>query len=80
MFLAYASSRGKTFLERELYLPKEWTTDTERRQEAGVPEEVSFVTKPQLARRMLERALDAGVPASWVTGDDHQPGHLRWKE
>ena len=69
VFLAYASARGRTFLDRELYLPQEWAADAERRREAGVPEEVEFATKPQLAQRMLERAFAAGVPAAWVTGD-----------
>ena len=69
VFLAYASPRGRTFLDRELYLPKEWAADAERREEAGVPKEIAFATKPQLARRMLERAFQAGVPAAWVTAD-----------
>jgi SRSO17 transposase len=77
VFLAYASSQGRTFLDRELYLPREWADAPERRQEAGVPEEVKFATKPQLARRMLQRALDAGVPASWVTGDTVYGGDRR---
>lgn len=70
VFLAYASAKGRTFLDRELYLPKEWADDAERRQKAGVPEEVKFATKLELARQMLERALDAAVPASWVTRDE----------
>src|SRR5918998_4454728 len=69
VFLAYASPTGRTFLDRELYLPTEWAADRPRRQEAGVPEELVFQTKPQLARQMLDRALSAGVPARWVTGD-----------
>ena len=69
VFLAYASPRGRTFLDRELYLPQEWATDSERREEAGVPQAVTFATKVQLARRMLERVCKAGVPAAWVTGD-----------
>jgi len=77
VFLAYASARGRTFLDRELYLPKEWATDRERRQEAAVPDTVAFRTKPQLARAMLERALDAGVPAAWVTGDEIYGGDRR---
>src|SRR6266571_3126922 len=68
VFLAYASPRGRTFLDRELYLPKEWTEDRARCDEAGVPVDVVLATKPQLAQRMLERALSAGVPAAWVTG------------
>ena len=64
VFLAYASPWGRTFLDRELYLPEEWATDAERRNEAGVPPAVAFATKPQIARRMLARACQAGVPAA----------------
>jgi SRSO17 transposase len=69
VFLAYASHRGSALVDRALYLPQEWCNDQQRRQEAGVPEAVRFATKPELARQMLERALEAGVPAAWVTGD-----------
>ena len=70
VFLTYASAQGRTLLDRELYLPRVWADDLERRREAGVPEKVAFRTKPQLARRMLERALESGVPFGWVTGDE----------
>jgi SRSO17 transposase len=70
VFLAYASPRGRAFIDRELYLPKAWTNDRARCRAARVPEHVGFRTKPQLARVLLERALDAGVPASWVTADE----------
>ena len=70
VFLTYASAQGRTLLDRELYLPRVWADDLERRREAGVPEQVAFRTKPQLARRMLERALESGVPFGWVTGDE----------
>jgi SRSO17 transposase len=69
VFLAYATSQGRTFLDRELYLPQEWAQDAARRAAAGVPEAVEFATKPQLAQRMLQRAREVGVPAAWVTGD-----------
>lgn len=70
VFLSYASPKGRAFLDRELYLPRDWANDQERRREAGVPEEVTFATKPELAKRMLARAFAAGVPAAWVTGDE----------
>jgi len=69
VFLSYASARGACLLDRELYLPKSWTQDPERCREAKVPAEVRFATKPELAARMLWRTLDAGMRASWVTGD-----------
>src|SRR5918993_1647354 len=69
VFLAYASSRGQAFIDRELYLPEEWALDKERRQRAGVPDEVGMRTKPELAKVMLGRALEAGVKAAWVVAD-----------
>jgi SRSO17 transposase len=69
VFLGYATTKGRALLDRALYLPKEWGNDTERREEAGVPEEVAFATKIVLARRMIDRAVEAGVPAKWVTAD-----------
>ena len=69
VFLAYTSERGQAFIDRELYLPEEWALDKERRQRAGVPEEVGMRTKPELAKVMLQRALDAGVKAAWVVAD-----------
>ena len=69
VFLAYASERGTAFVDRTLYLPKGWTSDTVRRAEAGVPEGIVFRNKIELAELMLERAFKAGVPAKWVAAD-----------
>jgi len=69
VFLGYASPKGRAGIDRALYLPRDWADDQERRTEAGVPEAVAFHTKPWLALDMIERALDAGVPARWVVGD-----------
>jgi SRSO17 transposase len=69
VFLCYATKYGHTFLDRALYLPKEWTDDKERCKKAGIPEQTVFASKPKLARQMLERAFAAGVVARWVTGD-----------
>ena len=70
VFLAYVGPKGRAFIDRELYLPRSWTDDSARCRAARVPEQVGFQTKPLLARVMLERALDAGVPASWATADE----------
>lgn len=69
VFLAYASTRGHTLLDRELYLPQEWTDDRERSRRAGVPEQRAFATKPALALQMLQRTFEAGLKLAWVTGD-----------
>jgi len=69
VFLGYTSPKGRAGIDRALYLPREWADDRDRREEAGVPKSVAFHTKPWLALEMIERALDAGVPARWVVGD-----------
>ncbi|MFI6673114.1 IS701 family transposase, partial [Streptomyces sp. NPDC050481] len=71
VFLAYASSRGRALIDRRLYLPDaSWCRDAERRTRAGVPDQAEFATKPTLAGQMIAAALDAGIDASWVTGDE----------
>jgi SRSO17 transposase len=70
VFLAYASGRGRALVDAELYLPRSWTDDRARCAQAAVPAGVGFATKPALAQAMLGRALDAGVPARWVTADE----------
>ncbi len=69
VFLAYASNKGTAFIDRALYLPEEWANDPKRRAETGVPEEVAFANKVELAKRMLERAFEGGVTARWVVAD-----------
>ncbi len=70
VYLGYAGSRGHALTDRELYLPRSWTADPDRCAAAGIPAGVAFATKPQLARRMIERAVTAKVPFGWVTGDE----------
>ena len=70
VFLTYATVHGRTFLDRELYLPKAWIDDPDRCTKAGIPaDRHTLMTKPELAAAMIERALDAGVQAQWVAGD-----------
>ncbi len=75
VYLTYATDAGHAFIDRALYLPRSWTTDAERRTRAGVPDDIDFATKPALARQMITRALDAGVTASWVAGDEVYGGN-----
>jgi SRSO17 transposase len=70
VYLTYVSRHGHAVIDRALYLPRGWAADADRRRAAGVPEHVTFATKPELARQMLERALTAHVPAAWVTADE----------
>jgi SRSO17 transposase len=83
VFLAYASDRGRALIDRELYLPKEWIADRDRCAAAGIPDDVGFATKPELAQLMVERALAAKIPFAWFTADEAygQVGRLRlWLE
>ncbi|MEU1827557.1 IS701 family transposase [Streptomyces abikoensis] len=79
-FLAYASSKGRALIDRELYVPASWTDDRERCQDAGIPDEVPFATKTEHFKAMLNRAMEAGVPFAWVTADEAygQSKSLRW--
>src|SRR5436853_1168368 len=69
VFLAYASRYGQALIDRQLYLPDVWAQDASKRTKAGVPEEITFATKPEIARDRIAAALDAGVPCAWVLAD-----------
>src|ERR1700736_761620 len=69
VFASYVSRRGHAFIDRALYLPKEWTDDPDRLEAAYVPPGTAFATKPGLAVRMIERTIAAGVPFAWVAAD-----------
>jgi SRSO17 transposase len=84
VFLAYAAPDGsRALIDRELYLPEKWTGDRDRCRAAGVGDDVAFATKPKLAEKMIGRAAEAGVPFSWVAGDEvygGNPGLRSWLE
>src|SRR5476649_2939561 len=69
VFASYVSRHGHAFIDRALYLPKAWTDDPERMATAHVPDDVCFATKPQIACRMIVRAIAAKVPFSFVAAD-----------
>jgi SRSO17 transposase len=70
VYLAYASRTGHALIDRELYLPRSWAEDPDRRTAAGVPDEIEFATKPALATAMIARGVEAGLPVGWVTADE----------
>ena len=84
VFLAYAAPDGsRALIDRELYLPEKWTSDRDRCRRAGIGDDVAFATKPELAEKMIGRAVKAGVPFSWVAGDEvygGNPGLRSWLE
>ena len=84
VFLAYAAPDGsRALIDRELYLPGKWAGDRDRCRAAGIGDEVAFATKPQLGQAMIGRAVEAGVPFSWVAGDEvygGNPGLRGWLE
>jgi SRSO17 transposase len=69
VFAAYVSAKGCAFIDRQLYLPKDWTDKPERCVTAHVPDSIRFVTKPEIAAQMIERAIAAGVPFDWLAAD-----------
>lgn len=76
VFAAYVTpDGGRALIDRELYLPEAWTGDRDRCRKAGIGDDVAFATKPELAWAMIERAADAGIPFSWVAGDEVYGGN-----
>jgi len=75
VYLVYAGARGHAAVDRELYIPRSWTSDPDRCRAAGLGENTVFATKPELARTMIERFLDAGHHVGWVTGDEVYGGN-----
>ncbi|MEV6591290.1 IS701 family transposase [Streptomyces acidicola] len=75
VYLVYAGRRGHAAVDRELYVPRSWTSDSDRCRAAGLGEETGFATKPELAARMVARFLDAGHRAAWVAGDEVYGGN-----
>lgn len=69
VFASYVSRHGHAFIDRALYLPKEWTDHPARLRAAHVPRDVGFATKPRIAHRMIVRAIAAKVPFSFVAAD-----------
>lgn len=70
VFAALATPAGHAFVDVELYLPRSWTSDGDRCAAAGIPDDVEFATKPQLALRMADRVLAAGILPGWITADE----------
>src|SRR5262245_26186187 len=76
IYLGYVSRKEHALVDYRLYLPREWAKDRKRRQKAGVPKEVRFRTRHQLALELLDEH-GATLPHAWVTGDDEM-GRSSW--
>ena len=70
VFLALAGVNGRALIDRELYLPKSWCDDAQRRKSAAIPVDITFATKQQLAKKMLNRAFENDIRPRWVLGDE----------
>lgn len=79
VFLAYATERGRTLIDRALYLPKSWTEDRERCWKAGIDDTVEFATKLQMAEAMVDQAIADEVPFRWLTGDEAYGQSKSWR-
>jgi SRSO17 transposase len=79
VFSAYVTGRGQVWADVDVYMPARWADDPLRRHTAGIPTDLEFATKPQLATRQLERLMAAGLPAKWVAFDEvyGRSEHLR---
>jgi SRSO17 transposase len=83
VFLSYVTAAGHALIDRALYLPEDWCSDPRRRQAAHIPETVTFQTKPELARQMIQRAQSARLSIRWVVADTvygHCPELRAWLE
>jgi SRSO17 transposase len=76
VYLGYVTRREHALIDLRLYLPKEWAHDRERRQKAGVPQEIRFRTRHELALEMLDER-GPSLPHAWVVGDDEM-GRCSW--
>ena len=70
VFSAYVTANGQAWADFDVYLPKRWAQDLPRRQAAGIPDDLSFSTKPQLAMDQLDRLVAAGLPTRWAAFDE----------
>ena len=70
VFSAYVTANGQAWVDFDVYMPQRWASDAARRRAAGIPEDLEFATKPQLAANQLDRQLAAGSPARWVAFDE----------
>ncbi len=75
VYQVYAGRRGHAAVDRQLYVPRSWTSDPDRCRDAGLDQDTAFATKPELATRMITRFLDAGHHAPWVAGDEVYGGN-----
>lgn len=77
VYLVHTGARGHAAVDRQLYLPRSWTCDQDRCRAAGLGADIVFATKPELARTMIERFLDAGHHVDRIAGDEVWGGNAK---
>jgi SRSO17 transposase len=70
VFCAYVTANGQAWVDFDVYMPQRWARDLPRRRVAGIPDDLAFATKPQLAMNQLDRLVAAGLPARWAAFDE----------
>jgi len=70
VFSADVTARGQAWADFDVYMPDRWARDMPRRRAAGIPGDLEFATKPQLAMRQLGRLTAAGLPVTWAAFDE----------
>ena len=70
VYASYAALAGHAIIDARLYVPRDWAGDRQRRRAAGIPEDLEFKTKPQLAAEMIKQLIAEGRCPPWVSGDE----------
>ena len=70
VFSAYVTANGQAWVDFDVYMPQRWARDLPRRRAAGIPDDLAFATKPQLAMNQLDRLVAAELPARWAAFDE----------
>jgi len=78
IYMGYASRKEHTLVDMRLYLPKQWAKDKARRKKCGIPKNIRYQTRHELALNMLENNSKY-LPHGWIAGDDEMGRSSRFR-